>query len=56
MILARVISWMSLIVLTGSALLFLAGRMELQQVKMYMIISTVIWFIAATMWNYVKKS
>ena len=55
MILARVISWISLIVLTGSSFLFLAGRMELQQVKLYMIVSTVVWFITATMWDVVKK-
>ncbi len=47
---------MSLIVLTGSALLFLAGRMELQQVKLYMMISTVIWFVTATIWHTAKKS
>lgn len=56
MILARVISWISLIVLTGSAVLFLTGRMELQQVKLYMLASTVVWFVTATTCDALKKS
>jgi hypothetical protein len=56
MLIARVISWISLILLTGSVLLLLAGRMELDQVKLLMMISTVSWFITATMWLSRKKS
>jgi len=52
---ARVISWISLIVLIGAPLLLLAGRIELERVKLLMMISTVIWFITATMWLTAKK-
>ncbi|MHC4737814.1 MAG: hypothetical protein ACYS9Y_02815, partial [Planctomycetota bacterium] len=55
MLLARVISWISLILLIGSVLLLLAGRMELAQVKPLMMITTVIWFITATMWFSTKN-
>jgi hypothetical protein len=53
---ARVISWISLIVLIGAPVLLLAGRIELERVKSLMMISTVIWFITATMWFTAKKS
>ena len=53
---ARVISWISLIVLIGAPVLLLAGRIELERVKLLMMISTVIWFITATMWFTAKKS
>ena len=56
MLVVRVISWTSLILLIGSVLLLLAGRIELAQVKLLMMISTVSWFIAATMWLTAKKS
>lgn len=47
---AKLIAWISLVALIAPAILFLAGRMELDQVKSIMLITTVIWFVAATMW------
>ncbi len=51
---AKLISWMSLIALIAPAILFLNGSMELDQVKLVMLISTVVWFITAGMWMWRK--
>ena len=54
---AKLISWISLIALIVPSILFLAGcRIELDQVKLIMLISTVVWFVAASMWMWQKKS
>ncbi len=47
---AKLISWISLVALIAPAILFLAGRMELDQVKLIMLVSTVVWFVTAAMW------
>jgi hypothetical protein len=48
---AKIISWISLVVLTAPALLYLAGRISsLDQVKMIMSVSTVVWFVSAPVW------
>ena len=52
---AKIISWISLIALIAPAILFLAGRMELDQVKMVMLISTIVWFVTAAMWMWRKE-
>lgn len=52
---AKLISWISLVALIAPAILFLMGRMELDQVKMVMLISTVVWFVTAAMWMWGKK-
>jgi hypothetical protein len=52
---AKLISWISLIALIVPAILFLAGRMELDQVKLIMLISTVVWFVTAAMWMWRKE-
>ncbi len=53
---AKVISWMSLVAVMAPAILFMAGRMELEQVKLIMLISTVTWFVAATISMREKKT
>ena len=53
---AKLISWISLIALIAPAILFLAGRMELDQVKSIMLISTVVWFASASIWMWRKNS
>ena len=40
----RIITWLSLIVLLLPSILYLAGTMELPQVKTWMIWSTIVWF------------
>ena len=52
---AKLISWISLIALIAPAILFLGGRMELDQVKLVMLISTVVWFVTAAMWMWRKQ-
>lgn len=51
----KLISWISLVAVIAPSVLFLAGRMELDQVKSIMLIATVIWFVTATMWMWRKK-
>lgn len=51
----KLISWISLVAVIAPSVLFLAGRMELDQVKSIMLIATVIWFVTAAMWMWRKK-
>jgi hypothetical protein len=44
---AKLISWISLVAVIAPAIFFMVGRMELDQVKLIMLISTVTWFVAA---------
>lgn len=48
--LARIFGYGSLILLVGVSILFLAGSAELNWAKQVMLLMTVIWFIAATVW------
>ncbi len=56
MLIAKIISWISLVVLIVPSILFLAGRMELDQVKLVMLIATVVWFVSGAMWMWPKES
>jgi len=48
---AKIISWISLVALTVPTLLYLAGRINsLDQVRMIMGVSTIVWFISAPVW------
>ena len=47
---AKIISWISLAVLTVPSLMFASGRLELDQVKTLMMIATIIWFVTASAW------
>ena len=51
----KLISWISLVAVIAPSVLFLAGRMELGQVKSIMLIATVIWFVTAAMWMWRKE-
>lgn len=51
----KLISWISLVALIVPVVLFLIGRMELDQVKLIMLISTVVWFVTASMWMWKKE-
>ena len=53
---AKLISWMSLVAVIVPAILFMAGRMELDQVKLIMLISTVTWFAVAAISMREKKT
>lgn len=48
--LAQVVSCLALLGTILPALLFFSGRMTLDQVKFWMLVATVCWFVAAPMW------
>lgn len=45
-----VVAVLSLVLLTAPAILFLAGRMQLDTAKWVMLAATIIWFATATPW------
>jgi len=47
---ARIISILSLVGTITPALLFFGGRIDLAQVKSWMLIWTVAWFVATPIW------
>ncbi len=49
----KIVSVIALIALILPSVLFLAGRMELDSVKWFMILASIVWFAAATpvMWK-----
>ena len=49
----RIVSLASLVLLIMPSILFLAGRVNLDQVKWVMLVATIIWFATATpvMWK-----
>ena len=53
----RLIGYIGIVVLIVPSILFLAGRMELDQVKTIMIVATIVWFGASAIlvWNLDKK-
>jgi hypothetical protein len=46
----QIISVAALIVLTVPSIVFLAGRLELGQVKWIMLVASIVWFVTATPW------
>ena len=48
--LAQLVSGFALFGTILPALLFFAGRMPLDQVKFWMLVATLSWFVAAPMW------
>lgn len=47
---ARAVALLSLVFLAAPPILFLAGRMSLEQVKSILLAVTAVWFVAAGMW------
>lgn len=54
--LSKFVSWAALVLLIVPALLFLTGKMSLEQVKTDMLIVTVVWFIVAPVWLWNGKT
>lgn len=52
----KVVSLLSLVVLVLPSVLFLAGRMELDTVKIVMIPASIVWFITAAGWMWKEPS
>jgi|GEM_PF-714705 len=56
-IIVKIIALLSLFALILPSILFLFGKMtNLNQVKRYMLFSTIVWFIAATLWMWKKNN
>ena len=56
-ILIQLIGYVSIIVLIVPSIVFLSGKMSLDQVKMIMLVATIVWFGANSIlvWNLDKK-
>jgi hypothetical protein len=52
----KFISWAALLLLVLPGLLYLMGKITLDQVKTIMLIATIIWFITATLWMWESES
>lgn len=53
---AKILALISLVVLVGPSILFLADKMDLEQVKQTMLVASVFWFVTATMWMWKDNS
>ncbi|ARN57848.1 hypothetical protein [Sedimentisphaera salicampi] len=49
-VILKIISFSSLFMLIVPAVMFFAGRIELEQMKTVMFIATVLWFLTASPW------
>lgn len=55
-LIAKYIGLLSLLVLIGPSILYLAEKMTLESVKTVMLMATVLWFIAATLWMWPENN
>jgi hypothetical protein len=46
----QVLSWLALAYTIAPPILFLAGKLTLEQSKLHMLLATVAWFIATPLW------
>ena len=46
----QIVSLLALIALILPSIMFLAGRMELDRVKWFMLMASIVWFVTATPW------
>ena len=54
---AQIVSWICLIVLVMPSVLFLAGKLtSLDQVKLIMLIATILWFVSTPLWMWKGKA
>ena len=54
-LISQLFSWASLVGITIAGILFVSGSMQLDQVKIVMIVSTVIWFVTTSLWMGLPK-
>jgi len=47
---AKLVSWLALAATLLTPVIYLAGRMDLAQVKLSLTIATIVWFIATPLW------
>ena len=53
--LLEIISYLALIAVVAAPVLFYAGKVDLDQNKLWMLIATVVWFASAACWIGTKK-
>ena len=46
----QIISWLALVGTIVPSLLFLAGRLDLDQSKWLLLAATIVWFVTAPLW------
>jgi uncharacterized membrane protein YdjX (TVP38/TMEM64 family) len=52
----QIVSWLCLIVLVVPSVLFLTDKLpSLDQVKLIMLIATVVWFVSTPLWMWKEK-
>jgi len=52
----QIISWLCLVVLVMPSVLFLAGKLpSLAQVKLIMLMATIVWFVSTPIWMWEEK-
>ena len=53
---AQIVSWLSLVILIMPSVLFLMGTFSsLDQVKLIMLVATVVWFVSTPLWMWKEK-
>jgi len=53
---AKIISLLVLIALIAPSCMYFMGRMSLDQVKNIMLVSTIVWFVTASVWMWRNDS
>jgi hypothetical protein len=53
---AQIISWLALAGTIVPPLLFMADKLPLPQVKAWMLVATILWFVATPIWMERKKA
>ena len=54
--LLKIISLLTLVAVILPSILFLAGRVELETVEWLMLVASIVWFVAATLYGVVMSS
>jgi len=52
----QLLSWVSLAATIVPSLIFMAGKMDLDRVKLWMVISMIVWFVVTPLWMERKKN
>lgn len=55
-LICKIISLLSLVALTVPSFMYLADKMNLDQIKNVMLMATVVWFITASIWMWKDDS
>jgi hypothetical protein len=55
-LICKIIALLTLVVLIVPSCMYFADKMSLEQVKNVMLISTVVWFITASIWMWKSES